>query len=132
MPRLEVSDLVHYCVVWEKTGDSRNGEPIIKPGVQHRCRWVSRRSQTTDPQSNVIATDADLAIDCCVPKGSIIWKGRLDQIPGTADPTVPTEDLYIVVGSSTAEDIKGRSVRYDLKLRRHNDSMPTIYDEFDL
>jgi hypothetical protein len=128
MPLLEHSDLCHTCVVWEKTGDTINVEPIVLPGVQHRCRWVPRRSSTLDSRSQVIATDVNLAIDCCLPVGSIVWKGGLGDIPGTADPTVPDEDLYVVVSGDSADDIKGRVTRTEAKLIRFNDSMPTIYD----
>lgn len=125
MPSLEDIDCRQGCaVMWERYGTTRQGQPVLRYPVEVGVRWVNRRGETLDPKGQTQATDADVAVDRAVPVGSIMWRGSLSEVPGTADPPEPSGDLFEVLSSSTAEDLKGRTTRYELKLRRWNDTLP--------
>lgn len=131
MPALEVSDLHEYAVLWVKHGTNRQGDPVLRYPQQVPARWSRTRRQSTDAKGQVVATDADVAIAYCGDEeleGSLVWDGKISEVPGTADPPTPTSGLYEVVGGRAARDVKGRSLRRELRLARFNDTMPTVVD----
>lgn len=128
MPALETFDCVDDAVVWLQSGTDVNGAPVVEYPRRLKVRWVDRRSSGGDPQSNRVSYDASIAASACldIPNDSIVWHGRLGDIPGTADPPTPSADLFQVKTSSHARDVNGRICRREYGLQRFHDSMPTV------
>lgn len=136
MPDLEEADLIEHCVVYALVGRDQQSEPILRYPVQYACRWVDTSTLRTRGISGggggePASYDAQVAIgveDDVIPVGSVLWCGRLDQIPGTADPPEPTTDTFIVVRSKSSKDVWGDRRRTELMLSRHKGSIGTVLD----
>lgn len=124
MPALEICDLVHRAVVWDIIGRDVDGAPIVKSlPRQIPCRWVGKASEIIDADGNVVAVDAVAVVATDVLLFSAIWRGMLADLPGTA-PNEPPSDVMSVVVFNKTDDMKGRSTRRTLGLKRSKDSLP--------
>lgn len=137
MPPLESADLIDQCLLYTIAGKNRQNEPVLNYPTVQKCRWTQNIAQQGREFSNDAASfDARAALCGCpdgIPVGSMIWYGNLSDITGTADPPVPdsTEELYEVISVSSAKDLKGRSVRHELGLKRWNKGVPFVKDAGD-
>jgi hypothetical protein len=113
-----------YAVVWAPYGPGRaafdnDGQPRVKEPEEVAATWdVSIRVSSASNTENQ-SKPSTVLTDTYVPVDSILWQGRLDDLPDK-----PT-DLYKVVGVDKLNDVKGRLEIYNLTLARHSDSIPS-------
>ena len=118
MPALEITDLVHKAVLWNRIGSDVDGMPKVSATpVEIRCRWVGKQSQVLDAQGNTISVDATAVIAQDIEIGSCMWFGKLTGLPATLN-------LMTVVSFDSTDDIKGRSTRSTVGLKRAKNSLP--------
>ena len=122
MPAFETMDLVHTAVYWEATGvdDYNNPTILSNVGIEIPCRWTEGLAETLDAKGNVIAADASVVVDRELAIGSVMWLGKLVDLP---DP--PTDLKYIKFRKATS-DIKGRNTRRTVLLMKYSDTLPTV------
>ncbi len=122
MPAFETMDLNDWLVLWEKAGNDGYGNPTLAAPVQIRCRWIEGQTEFTGPNGVPIAINATIVVARDIPVDSIVWKGRLQDMPGTG--YVPTGGLMQIKGKRTTDDIKGRNTRRTVMAARFNDTLP--------
>ena len=130
MPDVEVSDLFQTAVYWKQAAPvsyDDYGEPVIAGGQEIPCRWVAKRSggQGNDDSQVGVAATAIIAVK--IPVGSLMWLGRLRDMPGTS--FLPDRDVMVVTGYNETTDIRGRSVRRSVKLARYAATLPAYQGE---
>lgn len=125
MPPPERAMAKQWAVLWEPTGfKDRNGKVLVSTVPSEiRVRWVDKKRNTLDKEGNTIAIDATIVANQEVPENSILWKGKVDDIPGTS--LVPEEGLVQVVVANRIPDVKGRVREYELMCMRYNSALPT-------
>lgn len=122
MPRLETSDLLAMAVLWEKTGITDLGQSSISGTArQVKARWIHNESLNDDPQDNVESKIPTVVVGVDIPIGSILWEGRLRDLP---DDKIPTNDVYEVISIRRNRDVKERNVRRELGLKRYKGELP--------
>lgn len=133
MPPLESGDLDERCVLYRRVGTDGQGEPVVQYPRQYPCRWVETVRQIKNKDGETVEIEAQVAITNCpsVPLKSIVWRGGLNDVPGTADPPEPGSELYEVVAAKSARDVKGNACRIELMLQRFNDTLPTTLSAAD-
>ncbi len=114
----------HDAVVWDKVGNNSHNDPIVSSGEDVKVRWIKTRREIRDPTGKVIAITVEVNCIREVEVGAIMWKGTLDDLPGTAD--TPTSDIYEVVTSATIPDERGRINTYELGLMRYHKTFPEV------
>jgi hypothetical protein len=107
MPGVEVSDLTDSCVVWEPGPADVYGECPTGPPYEARCRWEVTEGETGSEGNQ--ATTVTVGLDRSLPIGSFVQHGRLEDAP------LPSGDLRVVT-CSQVPDVKGRAVRYSVRL----------------
>jgi hypothetical protein len=124
VPALEITDLIHTAVVWAVTGRDVDGMPIVSHSpTQIKCRWVGKQSVMLDKDGNTVAIDATVVVAQDVTLFSAIWMGQLATLPGTS-PNEPPSNVMTVVIVNKTDDLKGRSTRRTLGVKRAKDSLP--------
>lgn len=117
--RVERSHLIHWATVWDYAGLRMDGTPKVSAEpYEIRCRWVPRRGQTIGADSNPLAFDAELVLIEDVQERSIMRLGRLADLPDDPD------NLFEVLTSDSADDLKGRAVSRSLTLGRYTATLP--------
>jgi len=122
MPAVEVVDFIHYAVLWRKAGSDRFGKPITSNPVEIRCRWIETRKEKTDAQGNTVTIDAQVYINTDITVGSLMWKGRLSELLGTASPM--SGNIMQVISFNRTPDLKGRNHRSMASVSRYMDTLP--------
>jgi hypothetical protein len=120
MPAPEVRCLNDYAVLWAASTVGGYGRSGVSAPVEMRVRWEDSRQQSTDPQNVVEARPATVYVDRDVDVNSILWHGRLQDLPATLT------ELYKVTGSDFTPDIKNRVTQRTITLTRHSDTLPMI------
>lgn len=123
MPPLERMDLVETIALWEFAGVNEFGEALVTDPIDIQARWVDAKRRGGGVDSDEIAYDATIVTSTDLIIGSIVWRGSVDSIPGTSE--VPESDLFEVVDRRIASDLKGRHTRYEMRLARFNNALPT-------
>jgi hypothetical protein len=124
MPSIETMERNDWAVLWERTGNDQFSDQTVASPVEIKVRWEDLRDEVPNPNTKTQGYDAVVVVACEIPIDSVMWKGRLRDLPGTAE--TPEEDIYKVKRKSAIPDIKGRHVRRVVYLVRHNDTIPTI------
>lgn len=121
----ETKDLKDHAVYWEATGLDRRGRVTITEDgpIDIKCRWEEMTRQTLDGKGDPITISARVAVAIDIPDNSILWHGRLVDLP--ADGTPPS-GIMRVMGRERSPDIKSRHVRRVLTLTRHNAELPDV------
>ena len=124
MPIIEEADLSEYAVVWRCVGlDGYSKAVLAFPPVEIACRWKSG-SKATRPQ--VGTEDLLMAVSEAVPKQSVVWIGRLADLPNVvSDPDFPDVDLFTVIDDPESPDVRGVETRRNLILQRYRCKIPT-------
>jgi hypothetical protein len=118
----ERRDLMQWAVLWPKLGVDAYGTVKFDYPVEVRIRWNSNRNEAVNPQSEVQAYTAHVIADRPMTIGSLMWLGRLSDLPastGTPESTAPASDWMQVTKDSSTVDIKGRFSRYEYDLMRY-------------
>ncbi len=124
MPAVESMDRPHDALLFLATGKDRYGKILVSiTPVELRVRWNDKQRRVLDRQGNTIAVDATAIVDRDIPLGSILWRGGIDDLPGTSP--IPTSGLMEVKLSNSVDDLKGRVTRYDVAMIRATDTLPT-------
>lgn len=119
MPALEEMDRLQDALLWPTTGTDQFGQPThdFSAGavVCLKVRWVNKRKLASDPQGNPITVDAVVITNREIEVGSLMWKGKLADTPGTSE--TPESKIMIVVGYDETTDIKNRFTRREVYLQ---------------
>ena len=118
MPPMEEANLTDYAVLWEITEFSDQfGNPVVSNPVEIACRWEDGFQQIEGPDSQILSIEATVAVLINIPIGSILWKGKLEDLPH------PINSLKKVVMYDSASDLKGRVACRYVMLNTYNNSV---------
>lgn len=111
----------HWAVYWARIGTDRTGQPTTtNVAAEIRCRWDDTVRTVLGPDGNPLAIDATVGgLDRAIPVGSLMWKGRLEDMPGTSQ--TPAQDVMRVVSYEETPDIRGRNAYREVRLSRTKD-----------
>lgn len=121
MPSPENNDLLDSAILWRKS-DTKNdyNRPVLRPYEEVNIDFSLKRRQSTDAKGSVINYDATAITEETYPIDSILWVGKLKDMPALPTP------LYVVKGYSESNDIKNRETKYRANLVRYTDALPTV------
>jgi len=123
MPPLELMDRPTEIIAWEYQGRDSYGEiKVSDDPLSLKVRWIPKRRELRDANDNIVVIDVSVIADRELPIGTIIWRGDLDDLPGTQE--FPETNVYQIVVVNTANDIKGRNTRYELMASRYKNQFP--------
>ena len=112
--------LPSYAVVWTPAGSNEYGEITVNSPQEIRTRWEIGKSLGVGDETESVAYDAEIWVENEWPLGTIVWRGKLVDLPSS-----PT-GLYEVIDYIETPDLKGRIVERRLLLRRYTDQLPTV------
>lgn len=121
MGRLTGYERRQAAVYWGKTAEDEYNKPIVSSPVELRVRWVDKEAENLDANGNVIRTDVELVVDRELALGSVLWKGKLKNLPSPFN-----HPLYQVVITRTIPDLKNKESRYRVFLTRYSTTLPTV------
>lgn len=125
MPPLERTDLLQKAVLWPFLGYDGYGQPAVSKTPQEiNVRWVDKQSVVQDAQGNTISFDVTIIVAQDVPDESVMWKGKLTDLPASF--TAPDSTLVNVRSKNRTPDIKNRNIRLELGGMRYKDSLPNF------
>jgi hypothetical protein len=108
------------AVLWEVAGFGDDGDPTVNSPVEIDVRWEHGLNQFVGPDGTPVGVVASLWVDQEIEVGSVVWKGKLFDMPAAPD------SLYEVVGYEDIPDVKGRNSEKVVHLRRLKESLPTV------
>lgn len=123
MPAPEHDNRRQKAVLWTRKGVNRQGQLKLNSPAEIIVRWKWVRREIVDRQGNTVAIDAEVVTVQDIPVGSVLWLGKLTDLP---DDGLPTEDVMQVITAPTTPDIKGRFKMRTLMLMRMKDTMPEV------
>lgn len=110
------------AVLWAATGVDRQGVSILAQGIELFVRWESGNRTT---RKNIGTVDMKLFVDRKIPLGSVMWLGKLADLP---DPnSVPAFDgveLFEVIEYQFFPYLKGRDMVQNVLLMRKDAQIP--------
>lgn len=121
MPAVEGEGRYHKTVLWVKTGDGPTGEPVVADPIQIMARWEQGRRYGVDPLGRVIMADHVVTVDREIPVGSLLWKGELTNVTGTA---VLTPPIFQVQRTDIVPDVDCRAVEHTVGVTRFRNTVP--------
>ena len=113
---LETSGLHQKAVLWLIEGTDTYGQTKVGLPNEVSVRWEKGLVLSLLPTSAAEQVEATVYTDQVIPVGSIMWEGKLDDMP---DPLV---DLRKVEHVKQIPDIKNRYVRYVSLLTNYHDT----------
>lgn len=128
MPAIETADLLQTAVLWEAAPANRHGDPQVIAAVELNARnmtgvrWILKRRDILDSQGNKVAVDGTVVASRSIPPNSLLWLGRLADVPEGG----PTSDIMEVITNDVTPDVKVRNNRYEHSIKRYRDALPTI------
>lgn len=117
---METSHLKQKAVLWAATGVDSYSEVKVSAAVEVPVRWETGQKEAIDPQGSTIALESTVYVDRVVAVGSILWLGKLVDVPGT-----PT-NLRQVVIFKAVPDVKGRKFRYSVGVIKYSNELPAL------
>lgn len=116
---------VDWAVYWARVGTDPYGEPTVSDVAQEvRVRWDDTRRTVSGPDQAPVAVDATASGFTFDPTpGSLMWKGRLGDLPGTSQR--PATDVMRVVTVNVTRDVRGRGAYREATLVRSKDVLGT-------
>ena len=114
-------------MLWPVAGSDRFGRHVFDAPVQVKVRWVDTKLEPVRPDAQTPVLDAVAITDRRVDVHSLMWLGTLEEWGGAGsgtgtglDPLAREEtDLMQVKMSRMTPDVKGRSRRYRVGLKRY-------------
>lgn len=125
MPSPETAALTDDATLWEFTGHDPSGEVKVSPPIQIECRWIWKKTQSTDASGNAIMLDATVIVDRDIRDQSILWNGTLQEWEDTGSEEVNPEIMQVKVYKET-RDMKGRESYRELGLAFFKGRLPTV------
>ena len=120
MPALEITGLIDYAVLWAVSSTDGYGQFKVSDPVEIMVRWDGSQVESSDPQNTVLATPSEVLVDRVIAVGSVMWHGRLRDLPDTLT------GLVVVTGYEAIPDIKNRFTQRTVTLTHHGDTLPEI------
>lgn len=117
---VETSDLRQYVTYWEANGVDNYGKSKVDSPVELQCRIEQRSIRPKDAFGETDGDETIIYLKQDVVIGSIIWIGRLVDVPS------PTSNLKQVVDFNTVPDLKNRNHRRSAVLKNYSGSLPTV------
>jgi hypothetical protein len=124
MPSPEHDFRHQIAVLWPAEGADAYGQTLVGDPREIMVRWRFTRTESTDAQGNTVSLDASVQVDERVDAGSLMWLGRLADIPPGTSFTETDAELYEVVNYHQTPDVKGREIKRSVGLRRYRDTLP--------
>jgi hypothetical protein len=124
MTVLEDDCLFQKAVLWMASATETNtsGERKVNSSkVEISVRWENSQQETTDGRGNTVSTIAKIWVDRDIEEGSILWLGKLRELPSTLS------NLKKVVNFTKTPDIKGREFERTCTLAHHGDTLPDTF-----
>ena len=122
----ERRDRPHTAVYWEFLSLDKHAQPRVRPPVEVRVMWDTRRTRGRDAQGNTIALDAAVDVGPLNVKiGSLMWLGELADFLGTGSGDDASE-IHEVVTVEQENDIKGRHTARSAGLKRWRGDPATL------
>ena len=119
--QLETDDLTEYAVMWPiqlSAASDEKGRMRVGPSIEVPAKWnTGSRVNQLAISSNKVAT-AVVAVDREITVGSIMWRGRKQNLPNHLS------NLYEVIDFKSTQDVKGRNVRYTAILASYHNTLP--------
>lgn len=115
-----------YAVLWARTGWDGNGEPKVAPAREIKVRWEFTQREVIGDDGTPIAVDATVDVGEDIPTGSIMWLGRLADLPDGKEFDQP---LLQVITADKIPDIKGRQFARSVTLSKWRRTLPTIEED---
>ncbi len=98
-------------------GSDRFGQPTVGEPEQFNCRWSHEETQHVDDRGTLVGYPIRIEADRFIPTGSIVWQGRLKDLP--EEP----EGLYEVASCDIIPDIKGRNPGYTVAAKKYKNTL---------
>ncbi len=117
---METDFLFQKAVLYTASGVDGYADVKLSAGIEISCRWETGKHQSVDANGNTIAVDSVVYVDRVITVGSILWKGKLIDLPST-----PT-DLKEVVGYEEIPDVKSRKFERSVSVMKHSNELPTL------
>jgi hypothetical protein len=125
VPPLEQMDRHQYAVYWEALGtDSYGQSKVSDDPVELRVRWNFKRTQTVSANGTPVALDGTVVADRELVADSLLWAGRLRDLPAGTSFSEEDDELYVVTTVTVTKDIKGRNTRYEFGVARFRSTLP--------
>lgn len=122
MPFEGVRGLVHKAAYWQCVGRDINAQAVLSANpIDLNVRWDDTHRQVADADGNLIAIDATAVVDRDIPIGSVMWKGSIQLMPGSAQ--MPDRDVFEVVMFNNVPDFRGRFTYREVNMIRKRDSV---------
>src|SRR5438046_3060213 len=121
MPDPETASLFDWAVLWAITGRDEYNNATLAAPVEIAANWQKTRRQVVTVDGSTVAVEAVVEVDQEIEPGSVVWEGRLEDIPGTA--LVPESGLYEVVTCPVTNDVRGRATYTKVTLMRRTDTL---------
>lgn len=124
MPSFTKAHLKDDAVLWTKTGNySDDGKVLLNSAVAIKVRWEQKSGEFISPDGATIGYDDVVYVNQEIEEGSIMWKGKLEDLPS---PNSSITDLRQVIKYEGIPDVKGRVQMRRVILMKHSDSLPTV------
>lgn len=122
MPSLQSASRNQLAVLWPATAVDNFGNPVLGAREQIRVRWETGERATKEQTGTV---DAIVYVGKVIPKGSILWLGKLADVPS---PNVTTEFgavlLYSVISYNEVPAVKGSGKTQWVEAMRSSSQIP--------
>lgn len=120
--QLETDDLVAWAVVWPVNPDARAdeyGKQRIGAPTEVAANWTGKvRRKSLGPQSDAESGSATVYVACKVAVGSIMWEGKLKDLPPKG------RELFEVSDYSYMDDVKHRERRHWVTVAKFKGELP--------
>jgi len=127
VPPLETMDRYQFAVYWEVLPGrfDKHGQAIVSDDpIQLKVRWNFKRTQNIDAEGQPIALDGTVISDRELKPDSLLWPGKLVDLPPGSDFSEYDDELYVVRTASVTKDLKSRFIRYEFGLVRFRSTLP--------
>jgi hypothetical protein len=125
MPSPETAALTDDAVLWSKAGHDATGEAKVSSPMQIECRWVWKKTQSTDATGNTVMLDATVVVDREIEDGSILWNGTLEEWEDVGSEETNPELMEVKTYKET-KDMRGRETYRELGCAFYRGRLPTI------
>lgn len=118
--------LKEFLVVWDASGVDSHGRVTVSDPRQERCRFEESIYDQSGQQDEALGADGIIYLYNPLKKGTIVWLGKMQNLPtGTS---FREEDLRLmqVVDSRRIPDTRSRHVEHSATVVYYKDRLPTI------
>lgn len=124
MPDLSVVGLVETAVLWmAEVEPNAYGETVISDEAQEvPVSWDPTKRVVHNPRGGELAIDASAGVDRFIREGSLMWLGRVQDLPPGTGFFEELQNVMRVVIYKERKDLKGRHTRRVVHLARFKDS----------